>query len=112
MGRAILSNLKEGVAISNSVKRSSEKTEVATYGGRRRVEVVGMWSEPRRGRWLADSWPSVGECARFGFLVGLGVFGGVMVVESDEVGDERAAASRWWVCTGRWVVCERGDARN
>ena len=109
MGRAILSNLKEGVAIANSVKRSSEKTEVATYGGRRRVEVVGMWSEPRRGRWLADSWPSVGECARFGFLVGLGVFGGVMVVESDEVGDERAAAARWW-----WVCerggCERGDA--
>ena len=54
MGRAILSNLNEGVAISNSVKRSSEKTEVATYGGRRRVEVVGMWSEPRRGRWLAE----------------------------------------------------------
>ena len=81
MGRAILSNLKEGVAIANSVKRSSEKTEVATYGGRRRVEVVGMWSEPRRGRWPADSWPSVGECARFGFLVGLGVVGGVMVVE-------------------------------
>ena len=105
MGRAILSNLKEGVAIANSVKRSSEKTEVATYGGRRRVEVVGMWSEPRRGRWLADSWPSVGECARFGFLVGLGVFGGVMVVESDEVGyggRRRVEASRW-LC-GWYVV--------
>ena len=49
MGRAILSNLKEGVAIANSVKRSSEKTEVATYGGRRRVEVVA-WLGCERGR--------------------------------------------------------------
>ena len=64
------------------------------------VYVVGAASRSRS-RIAVGGRPSVGECARFGFLVGLGVFGGVMVVESDEVGDERAAASRWWVCTGR-----------
>ena len=51
-----------------------------------------VWLVCGRSRVAVGGWPSVGECARFGFLDGLGVFGGVMVVESDEVGDERAAA--------------------